>query len=485
MDALQSMMQNWDACHPQGVYLPATSLGRVLELVSLQLQAPSVDPAARADAAGLLNVSGSGLPPILRLLRVSGRTGTGEVIHFFRFWQAFQEVTRRLRGMGSQEPPPDSNDVEPIAEEITEFRDRFLRRLEKGFVTQAMEGFISSALIEEDIDSMLNMSADAATWAQLQAELRKGSTQEQVQVHTVCEVVLSWLRKVCTAYSLGHAADIRGVCSVARCGRREACLHLAAAGWDVEVALRGLLSARMASSSTALASPSWSSQGARLQQDEVECPICMHPYDGDDHGADATSRTQLQCCFQVLCRKCYSRLVDEQQMITCPFCRVVDHVPRVATSSQQGATSSQQGSRRRSGSLGRICQTAERLADGARRVLGARPSPARQSLPRGETHIADLHVDSGDHASLRYTSQREVSHRRSNSAVGRGSLREPIGSFATYVPGRNGREESLRDSALRRAYEEQRHEPALHVRGDEGPLYRELSSAFTPPMVLA
>jgi len=366
MEVLYNIIRSWDACNPDGVVLPATRLGKIFDLVTQQLQEPSLPAAARADAAELLSVKGNGLPPLLRLLRVNGSMTNDEVIHFFRFWQAFEELTRRLRNTDSQGQAEGIIGIlaEPLAEEIAEFRDGLLRKLDSGSVTQAMDGFISQAVLIGEIDRIRSMSADPASWTMLETQLGIGSSQpsQQFQLHLVFKSVLSWLRKICGEYRCGQrAAKIRCVRDVAGCGWREACLYLTTAGWDVESALQGFYTAQAPPGSIVPRGTSWSSQGAKLSKDETECPICMHPYAGLD-GVATGSPIQLRCCFQVLCHSCHQKLVNDHHMISCPFCRIVDHVPRETPRPEQGA-------RRRSNSLGRICQTAERIATGACRAF--------------------------------------------------------------------------------------------------------------------
>lgn len=303
----------------------------------------------------------------MRLLHVSGSVANHEVIHFFRFWQALEEFSRRLRGAGSHNATDDMVAIveEPLAEEIAEFRDGLLRKLDRGSVTQAMDGFIGQDVIAADIARIRSMSADSSSWNMLESKLgfgRAQSTAQQLQLHLVFKCILSWLRKICQEYRCGsRAAKLRSVRDVAGCGWREACLHLTTAGWDVEHALQGFYAAQAPAGSITRIGTSWSSRGAKMSKDETECPICMNPYASQD-GVAMGAPIQLGCCFQVLCRACHEKLVNNQNMLSCPFCRVVDHVPREARQREGGA-------RQRSDSLGRLCQTAERIASGACRAL--------------------------------------------------------------------------------------------------------------------
>jgi hypothetical protein len=360
MNALNTILHNWYACDPDGVLLPATRLGKIFDLIAQQLDVPSLPASVRADAAGLLKVTGSGLPPVLRILHISGRMVHDEIIHFFRFWQAFEELARRLQvGHG---------EYEPIADEIAEYRDEFLRRVELDGATQAMDGFVTQASLNNDLARIRAMSADSASWAMLETDLCVGrrNPKKHLQLHVVFESLLSWLHRVCLDYTCGpRAAKIRCVRDVTGCGQREACMCLSSAYWDTENALRVFFARQLHLGSSALTETSWCTQGAKLQKNDVECPICMHPYMGHE---DAVGEPiQFRCCFQVLCRSCYIRLANDQSMVICPFCREIDHV--------QACASREGGARRRSRSLGKICRNVERVATGAYHMLGTSLRP--------------------------------------------------------------------------------------------------------------
>jgi len=360
MELLDIVIRSWDKCEPHGVVLPASRLDKIFEMITKKLQEPSLPAAARADAAELLSVKGNGLPPLLKLLRVTGRKADWEVIHLLRFWQAFEELSRRLNILGA-----DGILEEPLADEIAEFRDGLLRKLDSRSVTQAMDGFLSQEVLAEDICKMRSMSADPSSWAKLEDMLGLAHLQptEQLQLHLVFERILSWLRKVCREYLCeSRSAKIRCVRDVAGCGWREASLHLGTANWDLEDALQAYFAAQAPPGSIASTGSSWSSSGAKIRKEETECGICMNPYASHDGATGMGAPIQLGCCFQTLCRSCHKKLVNDQHMFSCPFCRVVDHVPRETSRQEQGA-------RRRSSSLSRICQTAERIANGACRAF--------------------------------------------------------------------------------------------------------------------
>jgi hypothetical protein len=63
------------------------------------------------------------------------------------------------------------------------------------------------------------------------------------------------------------------------------------------------------------AEKSWSSGGAKLRRNEVECPICVVPYE------QGYKPVMTQCCFQVMCSECLCRLTDSRGQLACPFCR--------------------------------------------------------------------------------------------------------------------------------------------------------------------
>jgi hypothetical protein len=165
---------------------------------------------------------------------------------------------------------------------------------------------------------------------------------------------------------------------VAGCGMREACLRLEKHAWDIEATLRGFYasgptvavpegrgrtSGRSPPQVPSLRAESWSSCGARLRKDEIDCPICMEPY-------GALPPVQFQCCLQVMCGACRARVANEHGLLACPFCRTVGRLSdseRLEAPSRQRRLPATTTSRQRSSSLSRVCRriagrTFERIA---------------------------------------------------------------------------------------------------------------------------
>eukprot|EP00401_Gymnodinium_catenatum_P066037 CAMPEP_0117557012 /NCGR_PEP_ID=MMETSP0784-20121206/52107_1 /TAXON_ID=39447 /ORGANISM="" /LENGTH=372 /DNA_ID=CAMNT_0005354309 /DNA_START=9 /DNA_END=1128 /DNA_ORIENTATION=+ len=298
MDVLDLILADWCFCKPDGVVLPGVHLDVVLQHAASRAADPALPEDARQDAYELFCVPGKGLPPFLRLLRITGQSAHGEVIHFLRFWHAFHELWHRLRQGGS-------DDDAPVAEEIAEFRDALLRRFDNGGVTGAW-------LINE-LSDVKSMSADAAMWEQLERTLSElvaaGHRGRLLSLGEVSTPLLQWLAEYSADYCHGgRGAMIRCVRDVAGCRQNEACLHLGRNAWDVEDALFSMyaVESRVATpirrgshGARAFRDPSaasWSTAGAKIRKLEVECPICMVPY---TEGAVRQERAVAsKCCAQ-------------------------------------------------------------------------------------------------------------------------------------------------------------------------------------------
>lgn len=388
MEHLDAILRSWDSCEPDGIFLRTSELSKVFGLVTHQLRNPSLTPGAHQKLRQLLSVQGSGLPPLLRLLHINGNNGSWEVIHFVRFWQAFEEVHRMCASEDGSDLQSRA-DQEPIVEEIAEFRDALLRKLDKSSVTQALEGLLPQDLLFEELQRMRCMSVDPPVWEDLEESLRDAclakASQEQISLRDVFVSILQWLRFICAEYVHGQKrTKIDSICNVAQCTRHDASLLLLQASWDEETALRNFFAVKNQDTVTTSQGASWSSQGARIKQDELECPICMEPFSGD---VASGSCIQLRCCFKVVCRCCHQKLVNEQHMLNCPFCRTVDHVPIRACSSG--------GAQRRSGSLKRIFRTAERLACGANRTLANAREAGLSAFREVRDEIRSLSLEHG------------------------------------------------------------------------------------------
>jgi hypothetical protein len=273
-----------------------------------------------------------------------------------------------------------------MALEITEFRDALLRRLGSGGIT--------GRYLLKEVRIARDASTDKAAWAPIYTHV--AATDQQVQVGELSAFLLPWLQNLTKDYCEGsRRTDIWTLRDVTGCRLREACLQLGSSHWDIEAALRSYY----AGSSGALAadggegcagacantSSSWSSRGARLRQQEMECPICMEAFE------DGEAPVEFKCCFQIMCRKCRSNLVHEGR-ITCPFCRAVSTARAEDTQPPSPPPASaclpQRRSRRRarSASLERVVRVAERFFE---EIIGEAPPrrvvvPAQARPPRPE-----------------------------------------------------------------------------------------------------
>jgi hypothetical protein len=369
MDILREILHDWLSCSPDGASLPSNHISRVLERVRSRILAAEGAGWNTKEARALLEIRGTGLPPFLQLLRFGG------VIHFVHFWQACQELWRRL---GQVE---DLDRDEPVSAEITEFRDALLRRLGSGG--------IAGRALQKEIQAAQDGSTDKAAWAPLLRAQVGEHDQQQLLLHSseVSALLLPWLRNLSKDYLEGaRSRDIWGLRDVTGCKMREACLHLGGSNWDIEAALRSYYGG---GSSKLPAAPrggdrhgfcsgeltatgsSWSSRGAKMRREETECPICMEAFkDGDE-------RVEFKCCFQIMCRSCRNQLVKDDR-INCPFCRTVTAVPSEEEEERQKPPPPAASRRRaRSASLERVCRAAGRLFED---LLGE-PAPRQVLIP--------------------------------------------------------------------------------------------------------
>jgi len=307
MFAFADILEDWRSCKPHGVVLRIDYIDDVFSRAAAHLDDPAIPRDAQEDAYNLFVPVSSGpcAPPLVQMLHV----GDGEVVHFLRFWQAFQELRRRLQH-------PQEGDDDAVCQEILEFRDGLLRRFENG-------GFACSWLSSE-ITSIQRTSTDPLAWEPVQAALsdHRARTKNVVfdtkllRLDEVTTFLFSWLTELVEDYCHGdRSSKVRCVRDVARCTRRDASFHLGVARWDVESALRGLYSSQDPESMGKICDGAWSSHGAKLRKREVECPICTLPY------TDGSASVVSQCCFQVLCIDCHRKLTGTNKLFACPFCR--------------------------------------------------------------------------------------------------------------------------------------------------------------------
>jgi hypothetical protein len=235
----------------------------------------------------------------------------GECIQFLRFWQAMQEVWRRMHCQAG------SSDDAPLVEELAPFRDAVLRRLDASSNVEAdpVESGLTVDWLVEEISTATSMSTDPDAWKPLASAVPHAS-EGCITLEEICEMIYAWLVELVSDYCHGpRNALARAVMDVAECTFPEACWHLGASRWDVEVAIIAIFASRGDSMSASRGAwRSWSSGGAKLRRNEVECPICVTKYDAE-HKSVST-----HCCFQTLCGRCRSKLAGVEGF-QCPFCR--------------------------------------------------------------------------------------------------------------------------------------------------------------------
>ncbi|CAE7279794.1 unnamed protein product [Symbiodinium pilosum] len=146
-------------------------------------------------------------------------------------------------------------------------------------------------------------------------------------------LILPWLQELVEDYSRGsRSTKIFCVKDVAGCRVRDACIHLCRSDWDVEAALQSFYSS-VESGKKVEAKPkaaaSWSTRGAKLKKNEVDCPICAETYTAGN------ASVMTHCCFQVFCERCRQRVTDEAGRLNCPFCRGADGLPCLDLDSEE------------------------------------------------------------------------------------------------------------------------------------------------------
>jgi len=325
METIDSILADWQSCRPEGATVSVRQLHEVAGRAAARIRNTAAPEAARQEAYELLQPTWAGEEPepslFVRMLRL-GASGDHEHVHFLRFWQAMQEVFRRL------EQPHGKAGGEPLAEEAAALRDALLRRYDN-------PSELSCVWFAAEAAQARVMSADEAAWASLEEAIarlravpgqaapgRKGCRGggAALRFEEASELLFAWLQRAAQDYCRGERrAKIRAVCDVAGCGVREACFHLGCRGWEVEAALLSFYGGVAVAFGTAALGGTcgWSSYGAKLRKSEVECPICFEPYSGE------AKPIETGCCFQVLCSACRARLMHPGGF-HCPFCRSVE-----------------------------------------------------------------------------------------------------------------------------------------------------------------
>lgn len=361
MEALDAILADWRACDPDGACLAAGRAGIAVDRVVSRVHAEPLSEAAFQDVHVFLSPPvgrNSGPSPFVKMLRIGadGQTAGDDQLNFLRFWQASEEVWRRVQQFNSP-------DDEPVVEEIAALRDSLLRSSDGGH--------IKVDWLASEVADTRSMSVDRQIWQSLEHSiellaLSKVDLTDMESKSSPCSLatfmleeasmlLLTWIFEIVHDYCHGDRfAKIQAVRHVASCTRRTACFHLASSDWDVEAALLSFFGSAWETSS------SWSSQGAKLRKDEVECPICTLPYN------QAAKSLVTSCCFQVLCTACCSKLTDAEGVFQCPFCRGCKR------HSKPGCRRSLVPSARRAfdGVLRFAGRTAERAASDAGQLLG-------------------------------------------------------------------------------------------------------------------
>lgn len=312
MNVLDVIVKDWYACKPKGAVISADNLDRACERLIVRLEGARLSSTTFADINMLLvPCEASGIVPLKQMCRIDcGKDGAAEgVVHFLRFWQASEEVWRRLKEM-------DVADDEPLVEEMAIFRDTLLRMhdvhgLTCTWLMDAVAGARGMsvdkgvwALLENSVAEFVLSQEDACEEAKAEEPL---DCEKPVDLAAISAVILSWMLGLVADYLHGVRSEkVSAVRDVTGCTTREACFHLGAGNWEEEIAICSYYGSAL----TADNESGWSSQGAKLRKSEVECPICFSPFGGK------VKTSVMQCCFQVLCKSCASKLRDR-----CPFCR--------------------------------------------------------------------------------------------------------------------------------------------------------------------
>lgn len=343
MEQLDTVLRDWSLLRPEGSTLPASQIEQVIVQARRCIQTTQgVSGLRRTDAYALLERQNGELPLLIRMLRIDFKESSPR-IHFLRFWQAREELMRRLfEGF-------EGASQEPLLDEILAFRDTLLRHASN------VSG-VGLRWLQKEVSTAKSMSADQELWTLLQHEigipgglngpersnrsvfafckskLGKDAPQEELEepvkegedallsIEDTSWIVLDWLQTVAEDYCRGQrSAKIRAVRDVASCRVREACFHLGSRNWDVEAALLSHFAAAAAGTAAppvhvSSGTYSWSSAGAKLRRSEVECPICVERY------TEACPAVPASCCYQVLCSGCLARLTQPGGF-QCPFCR--------------------------------------------------------------------------------------------------------------------------------------------------------------------
>lgn len=306
MDILGDILRDWLLCSADGGSIPATCIHQVVECARLRIKSSHASEESELDAYRLICSKEDGLPAVFNLICVGSDRGfyaeRFAAIHFLTFWKAFHELCRSLGQVESQKD-------DPLSEELSEFRDGLLRHLR-------CEGRITGHELTQSIARAQVASTDRGAWSAFMNVAQSMNANSHIRADEMSMKVFQWLKELTRDYCHGERNRmIWSVRDVVGCGRREACFRLGNCSWDVEVALRQFYAYRDPPNARDACMTSWSSQGAKLRECEVECPICVEAY------TSTSPSVELQCCFQVICRPCGQKLMNACGQLMCPYCR--------------------------------------------------------------------------------------------------------------------------------------------------------------------
>jgi len=168
------------------------------------------------------------------------------------------------------------------------------------------------------------MSSDEAAWGLLENSVTEFvlaqhihdlsekeemlDSEAPLDLAEVSTVILFWMMDLVADYLHGVRYEkVSAIRDVTGCTVRDACFHLGVWNWEEEIAL---CSYSAANALLTADNVDRSSQGAKLPQSLVECPICHLQYGGE------VNTCVLPCCSQVICKSCALKLRNR-----CPFCR--------------------------------------------------------------------------------------------------------------------------------------------------------------------
>ncbi|CAE7552490.1 unnamed protein product [Symbiodinium natans] len=233
-------------------------------------------------------------------------------------------------------------DEAPLVKELASLREALLSRLDRN------AGQLSCRWVQEAVNRTARRSTDPSAFLPLQGAIATvansgqpsqshgwwGDSSMKLALDELSTLILPWLQELIEDYRRGsRSTKIFCVKDVAGCRIRDACVHLGRNDWDVEAALQSLYASTEPSKKLEVKKPkavaSWSTRGAKLKKNEVDCPICAEAYTAGN------SSVMTHCCFQVFCERCHKRVTDAEGRLNCPFCRGADGMPCLDLDSEE------------------------------------------------------------------------------------------------------------------------------------------------------